>query len=261
MQTSRQQTLLFTEAELTSLPEAFHASHTATPENGSEKKMSAISGPRCLEQFGKFSRVGLWAKTFAALLIGMEGWSSTRCRLNWKLRATKSSRFYFQLAVSTLRIGGNESGLLPTPTVMDYAGITNLRKASNLETGGRHAVRLTHLLGAGLLPTPVASNARNGATSIENGRMQRKITQGWTIELHDLARMGMLPTPTARDYRGANKTESHSGQLPNHLKFRVGINGQLNPRFVGEMMGFPANWTELPFLNGEPNQSKPSETP
>jgi len=26
---------------------------------------------------------------------------------------------------------------------------------------------------------------------------------------------------------------------------------QLNPRFVAEMMGFPPNWTELPFQNGE----------
>jgi hypothetical protein len=36
---------------------------------------------------------------------------------------------------------------------------------------------------------------------------------------------------------------------------------QLNPRFVAEMMGFPPNWTELPFLSGETNQSKPEETP
>lgn len=40
-----------------------------------------------------------------------------------------------------------------------------------------------------------------------------------------------------------------------------GKTSQLNPRFVAEMMGFPANWTELPFLNGEQNQSKPTETP
>jgi len=28
-----------------------------------------------------------------------------------------------------------------------------------------------------------------------------------------------------------------------------------------EMMGFPPDWTELPFLSGETNQSKPLETP
>ncbi|MDM1050484.1 hypothetical protein [Sphingobacterium hotanense] len=26
--------------------------------------------------------------------------------------------------------------------------------------------------------------------------------------------------------------------------------GQVNPRFVSEMMGFPKDWTELPFLRG-----------
>jgi hypothetical protein len=30
-----------------------------------------------------------------------------------------------------------------------------------------------------------------------------------------------------------------------------GKSSQLNPRFVAEMMGFPPDWTELPFTNGE----------
>ncbi len=40
----------------------------------------------------------------------------------------------------------------------------------------------------------------------------------------------------------------------------VGSGFQLNPQFVGEMMGFPPDWTELPFLNGEVNQLKPTGT-
>lgn len=36
-----------------------------------------------------------------------------------------------------------------------------------------------------------------------------------------------------------------------NTKFPAGKHGQLNPRFVAEMMGFPPNWTELPFLRGE----------
>jgi len=40
-----------------------------------------------------------------------------------------------------------------------------------------------------------------------------------------------------------------------------GTTSQLNPRFVAEMMGFPPNWLESPFLNTETNQSKPTETP
>lgn len=34
---------------------------------------------------------------------------------------------------------------------------------------------------------------------------------------------------------------------------------QLNPRFVAEMMSFPPNWTELPFLNGATNPLKDME--
>jgi len=38
------------------------------------------------------------------------------------------------------------------------------------------------------------------------------------------------------------------------------VDGQLNPQFVAEMMGFPEDWTELPFLNGDKNQLKPTVT-
>lgn len=36
---------------------------------------------------------------------------------------------------------------------------------------------------------------------------------------------------------------------------------QLSPLFVEEMMGFPKNWTVLPFQSGEENQSKHTATP
>src|SRR5690606_27501782 len=116
MRTSEIQTSLFTGTGSTSSPEGSPASHTAPQENDLEKKMTATSGRKCLEQFGRFPRAGSWAKTFAALLIGMEVWYSTRCRLTWKMWGTKSSRFYFQLVPSMPHTGGIGSGLLPTVT-------------------------------------------------------------------------------------------------------------------------------------------------
>jgi hypothetical protein len=78
---------------------------------------------------------------------------------------------------------------------------------------------------------------------------------------------GMLPTPTTRDYKGARTEESlkeagrnERNSLPDSFS-QPGKSSQLNPRFVGEMMGFPPNWTELPFQSGETNQSKHLETP
>ena len=74
---------------------------------------------------------------------------------------------------------------------------------------------------------------------------------------------GLLPTPTLQDY--TNSTFPPSQKKRFHIVgylMRKGIlpHSQLNPQFVEEMMGFPKNWTLLPFLNGETNQSKVTET-
>jgi hypothetical protein len=78
--------------------------------------------------------------------------------------------------------------------------------------------------------------------------------------------MGMLPTPATRDYKGARSTEAleeagrnQTNSLPDAFA-QTGKTSQLNPLFVLEMMGFPPDWTELPFLSGETNQSKQPET-
>ena len=207
------------------------ANHTAKQEKNLEKKMTATSGRKCLEQYGKFSQNGLWAKTFSALLIGTGDWYSTRCKLTWKLKGTKYNRMYFQLVAKTHR---------------------------------------TKETGSGLLPTPQARDEKNGS-KLNDRRTKRKIEQGWSLGMNDLAIMGMLPTPAARDFKGANTLENtkkkiaegkraHMGQLPNYVRVTTGANSQLNPQFVAEMMGFPPDWTELPFLSGETKALKPTGT-
>lgn len=114
MKIYEQQTLQFGEESSISLPADSPVSHTAQPESERVKMMTATSGRKCLEQFERFNQVGSWAKTFAGLLIGMEGWYSTRCNLTWKLKATRCSRFYFQLQASDVIIDENGYGLLPT---------------------------------------------------------------------------------------------------------------------------------------------------
>ena len=81
-----------------------------------------------------------------------------------------------------------------------------------------------------------------------------------------MAKFGMLPTPAIRDWKGARSKEAlkragrnHTNNLPDAFA-QIGKTSQLSPQFVMEMMGFPTDWTELPFLNGETNQSKPGET-
>jgi len=206
--TSQKQTSLFTEEELTSCPEGFLASRTAPQESGSGKMMNATSGQRCLEQFERFGHVGSWAKMFSGLLIGMEGWSSRRCKLTWKLKGTKSNRMYFQLRVSMLPTEEIGFGLLPTPNTMDTLPPKEAYQ---------------------MLPTPTAQCEKGG-------------------------RAGIKPR------KGHNPLTNNLGDTMNYIE-QTGKSSQLNPRFVLEMMGFPPNWTELPFQSGETNQSKPQETP
>jgi hypothetical protein len=76
--------------------------------------------------------------------------------------------------------------------------------------------------------------------------------------LNDIARHRMLPTPSARDWKGEG---GNGADLNRSVGTGTGTNSQLSPQFVMEMMGFPTDWTLLPFLNGETNQSKPEEMP
>jgi hypothetical protein len=107
-----------------------------------------------------------------------------------------------------------------------------------------------------LLPTPTLNN--------ENGRRK-----DFSPSLLMVAKM--LPTPTAQEFRDSQLTLKQAKDLDKGGRvlrrlgtldiLEAGKTSQLNPRFVAEMMGFPPNWTELPFLNGETSQSKDMETP
>jgi len=243
METSQRQISLFTEEELTSSQADSLANPTQQQGYERERKMTDISGRKCLEQLGKFSHVGLWEKTFTALLIGQAGWYSTRCKLTWKLRATRSHRFYFQLAVSTLPTDGIGFGLLPTAREASARGnCSNDRKRGNLEDA----------IASGLLPTP---NQRD---------YKGRTGSGWTQQ--SSLPNTLLPTPATRDHKGVRSEEAlqkagrnETNSLPDAFS-QTGKTSQLNPLFVAEMMGFPTDWTILPFQSGETNQSKLTET-
>lgn len=69
---------------------------------------------------------------------------------------------------------------------------------------------------------------------------------------------GLLPTPTASDKNTGTTKDRKDGKsrmsdLKHNIAHQYGRNSLLNPRFVSEMMGFPVDWTVLPFLNGGKN--------
>ena len=234
METSLKQTSQSTGEQLTFLQEDSLVS--LTPQQGKEKAQQtlAISGRKCLEQYEKFNRATLWGKMFAASLIGTGDWYSTKCKLTWKLKATKSSRFYFQLAVSTLPTEGIGFGLLPTPLVMDTA--TNLEKVDERRRKNKER-----------------NNGKNGRKYSGNG-------MGTT--LNELKLRGLLPTPKAveieenyEDWKARMVASDTLAHTIHHLtNGETGKTSQLSHRFVMEMMGFPPEWCDLP-LKPEATQS------
>ena len=209
--------------------EAFLANPIHSQENDLDKRMSAICGPKCLESFGKFNRTGLWVKMFSALLIGRTDWYSTRCRLIWRLKGTKYKRMYFQLAPQTLRTGETESGLL--------------------------------------LKTPCAADAYTESLTKKEQAFGNSGTLAQEVQTGFVYKRGLLPTPTVNDASNATLSPSQANRNDSIVKrilsegSDIGKSSQLNPRFVLEMMGFPPDWTELPFQNGETKASKPLATP
>lgn len=244
MQTYARQTLLFGEDELTSLQAVSPASRSRSQASAKARRTSATCGRKCCGLFGLFDLDGSWARTFSELLIGRKEWSSTRCALTWRRQDMRFNRTLYRLAVSVLPTEGTDAGLLPT---VQTQGLKQCEKGK------------TVFMSLELLPTPTAIDAGSG-------RINRSTSQGAadrpTIAM--AARLGMLPTPKANDFRSGMPNRvgtKHTQQLNDTVAYQTGTTSQLNPRFVAEMMGFPVDWTVLPFLNGETCPLKPTETP
>jgi hypothetical protein len=103
-----------------------------------------------------------------------------------------------------------------------------------------------------MLPTPIitiADAAMNLTKNLESTDVQ-------TVKGN--MKRNLLPTPRQSEWKGVGRIGSKSYE---HMKNKdylcaiaqeqTGQSGQLNPRFVAEMMGFPPDWTELPFQSGE----------
>jgi hypothetical protein len=201
-----------------------------------------------------------------ALLIGMEGWYSTKCKLIWKLKGTKYGRFYCQLFPSMLPTEGTEFGLLPTPKTMDgMAENVNSGKELKLINGSfvnirpkdgmRFGPSLNDIARHRMLPTPTAMDSTNATATMKSTQVKEGSMDSVT-----LSRL-ILQTPRASDKNIHWKTENwKEDDLGSQINEMFGTRSHLSPHFVLEMMGFPTDWTLLPFLNGETSQSKPEAT-
>jgi hypothetical protein len=164
----------------------------------------------------------------------MAEWYSSRCALTWKVKGTKFNRLLFQLQPKTHRIDETDAGLL--------------------------------------LKTPCSADAYTENLSKKEQKFGNTGTLAQEVQSGFIYQRGMLLTPSASDglrsgmtmdsLKRHNKVNAENSNLAEQIAHKVGGGtSHLNPRFVAEMMGFPPNWTELPFLSGEQNQLKDTETP
>jgi hypothetical protein len=115
----------------------------------------------------------------------------------------------------------------------------------------------------GLLPTPTTQEPTTECNLTENGRrMTNNGEDSHSLNIGRMASMGMLPNPRSSDERMHWRTENWKGSdLGSEINYILGTRSHLNPLFVAEMMGFPTDWTILPFQNGETKASKDMEMP
>jgi len=280
----------------TSSPAGFLASHTATPDLDMEMMTTVRSGLKCLELSARLGRAGLLGKTLLASCQWTAGVYSAQYSLIWKMKAIRRKHLLFQLSPSARPTDATGFGLLPTARANDsekrgdiandkrnglpgaiahllptpssnppgYSTSTEIvDKDGNLpehfnqrvydkKTGRLVQKGLSQIVEAALLPTPKAQN-KNAPAQHGQGGMDLQTA------------ISLLPTPAARDYRGANSSEhlnkdrGHHDQLPNAIAMAdsgTGTGMKLQPEFVEWMMGFPPGWTELKHYPPRPKKAK-----
>lgn len=101
--------------QLTLLPEVTPANRSALQESKRRRRMTVISGLKCIESLEYFAPVGSFVRTFMAT----SDWAWTKCLATWSLSTTPQSRWIFRLSVTVAPITGEEFLLWPTPSASD----------------------------------------------------------------------------------------------------------------------------------------------
>ena len=225
-----------------SSPEVSPASLFLAPDSERERKMTATSGRKCYERYGRFSPIGLLVKT----LLESSRWYNPAVKLRWDVknlcseRLTEkeycisrntsskqcvttlnvkdipSNRLLFRLVPSERRTEGTVSGLLPTPIASDF----KVRGPGSQQKG------LPEIIREMLLPTPTATEIRHrqrverwkrqGRTSMHETEDGEKNPNGLTdfLDFH-----GLLPTLEHIGRKGKNPRQEAFPILANWEEF------------------------------------------
>ena len=145
-----------TEATLMLWSEDSLANHSVTLACNKEWKTPAFYGQQCIELYESADRHGSSLRMFSDLLVTQTEWSSSKCALIWKAKATKYNRLLFQLRVRTLFKKGSEFGLLPALTASEAKRIKLRRESILKHSDKRKSNYLTaHISRAGFNPSDI----------------------------------------------------------------------------------------------------------
>ena len=238
-------------------PEDSHANPSPSLVEERERTITATSGLRCFERYGRYTPLGSLVKT---LLESRRWWSpakslrwdaqtifskrityiekkadshSTKSAQTSKPKDIPSNRLLFQLAVSERPTEGIESGLLPTPNAMDIPHKDmeiNERGRRNPKKGKTdHSLGLEDMAVAKLLPTPCSIEATKFTKTINpNSQMGQGLTA--------LAVNGLLPTPTAMVIKHSNRVKGLKEKGAKGMYSRK--NGALRPNGLTDFLDF-----------------------
>lgn len=205
-----------------------------------ERTITATSGHRCFEQYGRYTPLGSLVKT----LLASRRWWSPAKSLRWdaqtifskrityterkadspstksvqtsKPKDIPSNRLLFQLVPSEHRTEEIESGLLQeefrqlllTPTAVmiaeDPKNFKERAKKNGYQNGTTYGSLASQVMYSDMLPTPNAMDIPHKDMEI-NERGRRNPKKGKTdhsLGIEDMAVAQLLPTPTALDKGG-----------------------------------------------------------
>lgn len=212
-----------TEEQLMLFAEDSPVSRSVSPGSEQARMMTVTSGLRCLESFGRFSRV----TSLARMLLGSSTWNSTIAYLTWKQSVTPAGRLLFRLVPSMPSTEGTEFGSSPriwsTPAASQGGAVNPEREAEGWEWSGQYWRK---------------PDGRKHQTSLVD-----QVKMYPTPQAH-LSKEGGYPA----EYRRNTLSLTAEAQIADGLP---PASGSLNPEWVEWLMGFPEGWTDL----------NPSETP
>ena len=198
---------------------AFPASHFPSQDSERERKMTATSGRKCYEQYGKYSPLGSLVKT----LLESSRWYNPARRLRWVARPLFSER----ITLSRKCTGSMSSK--PSVQTSNVRDIPSGRFLFRLVPSEHHTAGTGCGLSQGvLLPTPCAQDGKNSTLPPSQEKRCSLIAK--------VMQEGILPTPQTQGLKRCNadgKTEFMPlGLLPTPTSIDSGsgrINKSLSP--------------------------------